>query len=225
VGSPASPRSCSSSCPPRLPHAQAWLLLPLKPPWTKLLADSRRMQKVACPHLEETTRGLAGSIRSNSSRMAMFNIFPHQTFRGLDSATTSSASAAASAAGAEAEIVSTPSILGSSALGKLALSGVGTAVRRVRTLLTRGCLSTRVHRRSTRPRIRGHVWRCHYRAHVRLWSGDCLRYYFGCARRRLHSWDIPHWQTQCANCKTATAPLQRRDPQSQRCAMRVACSP
>lgn len=42
-------RSRSTSCPPRLPPAQAWSLLPLKPSWAKPSADSR-------PYLEETER-------------------------------------------------------------------------------------------------------------------------------------------------------------------------
>ena len=92
------------SCPPRLPRARTrpaaprTLLLLLKPLWTKLSADSLRMQK-----------GVPAAGRRlvfNLSGVTTLNMFPHRALGGFDSATEST-SAAASAAGAGIEIMST----------------------------------------------------------------------------------------------------------------------
>ena len=80
VGSLAPPRSRSSSCPPRLPRAQAWSVLPLKP---LSLARFAPMHKAPCPHLEETAGCLAGPIRSTSGGMPTLNIFPYHSFGGV----------------------------------------------------------------------------------------------------------------------------------------------
>ena len=82
VGSPASPRSRSSSCSHRLPRAQAWPSLPFKPLWAKPSPNSPLCTKRRA-HIRRRQRAvLAGSIRSTSGGVPTLNIFPCQSFGG-----------------------------------------------------------------------------------------------------------------------------------------------